>query len=112
MKNMRAVIPAEVGRLELLKGGWTVGGLGRRGGGVGGVQDGSMGLRNSAVKAGKAVVGMGLMNSSQFGILSVTYAGILMVISTWETKVFFLLFTAEFKLLRLGRDELQDASRR
>lgn len=112
MKNMRAVIPAEVGRLELLKGGWDMGRLGRRGRGIGGVQDGSMGYGNRAVVAGKAVIVMGLMNSSQFGILSATYTGILVVICTGETGVFFLPFATEFKLLRLRGDKLQDASRR
>lgn len=112
MKNMRAVIPAEVGRLELLEGGWNVGGLGRRGRGVGGVQDSSMGKRNRAVMVGKAVVVVGLMNSSQFEILSVTYTGILVAISTWETSVFFLFFAPESKLLRLRGDKLQDASGR
>lgn len=111
MKNRRAVIPAEAGRLELVKGGWSVDGMGRRGRGVG-VQDGSMGERNRAVMAGKAKVVMGLMNSSQFGILSMAYTGILMVISTWETSVFFLPFTPQIKLLRLGGDKLQDASGR
>lgn len=111
MKNMRAVIPAEVGCFELLKGGWDMGRLGRRGRGIGGVQDGSMGYRNRAVMAGKAVIVMGLMNSSQFGILSATYAGILVVICTGETGVFFLPFAAELKLLRLRGDKLQDASR-
>lgn len=112
MKNMRAVIPAEVGRFELLKGGWDMGGLGRRGRGIGGVQDGSMGYRNRAMVAEKAVIIMGLMNSSQFGILSATYTGILMLICTGETGVFLLPFAAESKLLRLRGDKLQDATRR
>lgn len=112
MKNMRAVIPAEVGLLELLKGGWDMGGLGRRGRGIGGVQDGSMGYRNRAAMVGKAVIVMGLMNSSQFGILSATYTGVLMVICTGVTGVFLVPFTTESKLLRLRGDKLQDASRR
>lgn len=112
MKEVRVVIPAEVGLLELLKGGWAMGGLGRRGRGIGGVQDGSMGDGDRAVVVGKAVAVVGLMNSSQFGILSVAYAGILVVVSLGEAGVVVLLFTTEFKLLRLRGDELQDASGR
>lgn len=69
-----------------------------------------MGHWDGVVVVGQTVTIMALMDSSQFGILLVTYRGKFLVASVKKTSVFFFLFTPELMLLRLSGDELQDAS--
>lgn len=67
-----------------------------------------MGHRDGILLAGQTWAIMALIDSSQFGILFVTLGEKLLVTSLKKTSVF--LLTPQPLLLRLGGDELKDAS--
>lgn len=69
-----------------------------------------MGHGDRVVVVGQTVTVMALMDSSQFGILPVTYGGKFLVASV-ETSVFLLFVAPELMLLCLSGDKLQDPSR-
>lgn len=71
-----------------------------------------MGHGDGVVVVGQTVTVMALMDRSQFGILLGTQGRKFLVTSVQEARVFLLPFAPELMLLCLGRDELQDPSRR